>query len=160
MPLSDTVRHHQILGFKKLEEILPTFLPTLFLVIDRIFKISRKVIILNKLFLVFLIFGFNTPANAEQYQRHKYTCPESQGECSEGERAAIKLVNDTYWEMLSERIKDNKFYKYPWYWVYKKEECKYSDGAKEDMPTHTVTMEWIDVDICKKTTKLLDLGRR
>ena len=80
---------------------------------------------MKKLFLLILIFGFNTPVNAEQYQRHKYTCPESQGECSEGERSAIKLVNDTYWEMLSERIKENKFYKYPWYWVYKKGECKY-----------------------------------
>ena len=115
---------------------------------------------MKKLFLLTLIFGLYTPANAEQYQRHKYTCPESQGECSEGERAAIKLVNDKYWKMLSDRIKENKFYKYPWYWVYKKGECKYSVGAKEDMPTHTVTMEWIDVDICDKTTKLIDLGRR
>ena len=51
---------------------------------------------MKKILLLFLIFGFNTPANAEQYQRHKYTCPESQGECTEEERAAIKLVNDTY----------------------------------------------------------------
>ncbi|WP_257473755.1 hypothetical protein [Prochlorococcus marinus] len=29
MLLSDTARYHQILGFKKSEEILPTFLPTL-----------------------------------------------------------------------------------------------------------------------------------
>ena len=28
------------------------------------------------------------------------------------------------------------------------------------MLTHTVTMEWIDVDICKKKTKLIDLGLR
>ena len=115
---------------------------------------------MKKLFLLFLIFSFSAPANSEQYKRHKYTCPESQGECNEGERAAIKLVNETYWEMLTERIKENKFYKYPWYWVYQKGECKYSVGAKEDMPTHTVTMEWIDVDICEKTTKLIDLGRR
>ena len=96
-----------------------------------------------------------TPAIAEQYKRHKYTCPESQGECTGGERAAIKLVNDKYWKMLSDRIKENKFYKYPWYWVYKeKGECKYTVAAKEDMPTHTANMQWIDVDICKKTTKL------
>ena len=106
---------------------------------------------MKNLFLLFLIFGFSTPANSEQYQRHKYTCLESQGECNEEERAAIKLVNDTYWEMLSERIKENKFYKYPWYWVYKKGESNYRVAAKEDMPTHTVTMEWIEVDICKKT---------
>ena len=115
---------------------------------------------MKKILLLFLIFCFNTPANAEQYPRHKYTCPESQGECSEGERAAIKLVNDKYWKMLSDRIKENKFYKYPWYWVYKKEECKYRVGANEDMRTHTVTMEWIDVDICEKTTELIDLSRR
>ena len=116
--------------------------------------------LIKKLLLLGFILGCCSPAHAEQYQRHKYTCPESQGECSEGERAAIKLVNDKYWKMLSDRIKENKFYKYPWYWVYKKGECKYSVGAKEDMPTHTVTMEWIDVDICEKTTKLLDLSRR
>jgi hypothetical protein len=28
------------------------------------------------------------------------------------------------------------------------------------MRTHTANMEWIDVDICEKTTKLIDLGRR
>ena len=112
---------------------------------------------MKKLFLLFLIFSFSAPANSEQYKRHKYTCPESQGECTEGERAAIKLVNETYWEMLTERIKENKFYKYPWYWVYQKDvfnECKYTVAAKEDMPTHTANMEWIDVDICEKTTKL------
>ena len=115
---------------------------------------------MKNLFLLFLIFGFSTPTNSEQYQRYKYTCPESQVECTEGERAAIKLVNETYWEILTERIKENKFYKYPWYWVYNKDECKYTVAAKEDMPTHTANMEWIDVDICKKTTKLIDLGRR
>ena len=114
---------------------------------------------MRKLFLLILIFGLYPHTNAEQYQRHKYTCPKTGGECNEEERAVVKLVNDKFWKMLSDRIKENKFYKYPWYWVYKKEECKYSVGAKEDMPTHTVTMEWIDVDICKKTTKLIDLGR-
>ena len=116
---------------------------------------------MKKLLLLFLIFGFNFSANSEQYKRHKYTCPESQGECTQGERAAIKLVNKTYWEILTERIKENKFYKYPWYWVYKeKGDCKYTVAAKEDMPTHTVTMEWINVDICEKTTELIDLSRR
>ena len=28
------------------------------------------------------------------------------------------------------------------------------------MSTHTANMEWIDVDICEKTTKLINLGRR
>ena len=118
---------------------------------------------MKKLLFLTLIFGLYSPVNAEQYPRHKYTCPESQGECSEGERSALKLVNDTYWEMLSERIKENKFYKYPWYWVYKRDiynECKYTVAAKEDMRTHTANMEWIDVDICKKTTKIRDYRLR
>ena len=115
---------------------------------------------MKKILCFSLFFTLMTPAIAEQYKRHKYACPESQGECSEGERAAIKLVNDTYWEMLTKRIERNTHYKYPWYWVYKSGECKYSVGAKEDMRTHTVTMEWIDVDICEKTTKLIDLSRR
>ena len=115
---------------------------------------------MKKLILLFLIFGFSAPSNSEQYKRHKFACPESQGECSEGEIAAIKLVNDTYWEMLTKRIERNTYYKYPWYWVYKRGGCKYSVGAKEDMRSHTVTMEWIDVDICEKTTKLIDLSRR
>ena len=111
---------------------------------------------MKKLILLLLIFGFNTSANSEQYKRHKYTCPESQGDCTEGERAAFKLVNNTYWEMLTKRIERNTHYKYPWYFVYKdSRECKYTVGAKEDMPTHVVNMEWIEVDICKKTSKLL-----
>ena len=110
---------------------------------------------LKKLILLFLIFGFNTVTNAEQYPIHKYTCPDSGGECKEDERAVVKIVNDKYWKMLSERIKENKFYKYPYYFVYKDlRECKYTVGAKEDMPTHVVNMEWIEVDICEKTTKL------
>ena len=115
---------------------------------------------MKKILCFSLFFTLMTPAIAEQYKRHKYACPESQGECSEGERAAIKIVNDTYWEMLTKRIERNTHYKYPWYWVYKRGECKYSVGAKEDMRTHTVTMEWIDVDICEKTTNLIDLSRR
>ena len=111
-----------------------------------------------------MIFGFNNSIDdsidAKPYFRHKFTCPESQGECTEEEREAIKLVNNKYWEILSDRIKENKFYKYPWYWVYKgKGECKYTVAAKEDMPTHTVTMEWIEVDICKKITKLQTFNR-
>ena len=65
--------------------------------------------------LLIAILALPIMMSAEQYQRHKYTCPESQGECTEGEIAAIKLVNDTYWKMLTERIKENKYYKYPWY---------------------------------------------
>ena len=108
-----------------------------------------------------LILGFYSPIYAEQYPIHKYACPDSGWECNQEERAVVKLVNDKYWKMLSNRIKENKFYKYPYYFVYKdSKECKYTVAAREDMPTHTITMEWIDVDICDKTTKLIDLGRR
>ena len=114
---------------------------------------------MKKKFLLGLFCALFSPLNAKLYPIHKYTC---QGEkCSDGELAAVKLVNNKYWEMLSERIKENKFYKYPWYWVYKeKGDCKYTVAAKEDMPTHTVTMEWINVDICEKTTELIDLSSR
>jgi len=123
---------------------------------NSVIKNNRKVIILKKLFLLTLIFGLYTPVNAEQYPIHKFTCPKTGGECNEEERAVVKLVNDKYWKMLSDRIKENKHYKYPWYFVYKdSRECKYTVGAKEDMPTHVVNMEWIEVDICKKTSKLL-----
>jgi hypothetical protein len=57
---------------------------------------------LNKLFLLFLIFGFDAPINAEQYPIHKYTCPQTGGECNAEERAVVKLVNDKYWKMLSD----------------------------------------------------------
>ena len=111
---------------------------------------------MKKLFLLFLIFCFSSPAKTEIYPRHKYTCPKTGGECSEEEKAVVKLVNDKYWKMLSDRIKENKHYKYPWYFVYKdSRECKYTVGAKEDMPTHVVNMEWIEVDICEKKTRLL-----
>ena len=73
-------------------------------------------IMMKRLFLS-LFFVFITPANAEEYPIHKYTCPKSGGECNEEERAVVKLVNDKYWKMLSDRIKENKFYKYPYYFV-------------------------------------------
>ena len=107
---------------------------------------------MKKLFLLTLIFGLFTPTNAEQYPIHKYTCPKTGGECNDEERAVVKLVNDQYWKMLTDRIKENKFYKYPYYFVYKDaKECKYTVGAKEDMPTHVVNMEWIEVDTVSYT---------
>ena len=66
---------------------------------------------MKKLLLLGFIFGFYTPVSAEQYPIHKYTCPDSGGECNEEERAVVKLVNDKYWKMLSDRIKENKHYK-------------------------------------------------
>ena len=111
-----------------------------------------------KLLLIPLIAALGLPSimDARPYPIHKYTCPDSGGKCNKEERAVVKLVNDKYWKMLSDRIKKNKFYKYPYYFVYKdSRECKYTVGAKEDMPTHVVNMEWIEVDICEKKTKLL-----
>ena len=112
---------------------------------------------MKKILFLSLFFTLITPVNTEQYQRHKYTCPKTGGECNEEEKAVVKLVNDKYWKMLSDRIKENKHYKYPWYFVYKdNRECKFTVGAKEDMPTHVVNMEWIEVDICEKKTRLLN----
>ena len=111
---------------------------------------------MKKILFLSLFFTLFSSVNAKPYPIHKYTCPETGGKCNEEERAVVKLVNDTYWEMLTKRIEHNTHYKYPWYWVYKRGECKYTVGAKEDMPTHTANMEWIDVDICKKTTKIRD----
>ena len=51
---------------------------------------------MKKLFFLTLILGFYTSVNAEQYPIHKYTCPETGGECNEEERAVVKLVNDKF----------------------------------------------------------------
>ena len=65
--------------------------------------------LIKKILLLGFFLGLYTPVNAEQYKRHKYTCPESQGECSEGERAAIKLVNETYWGSLQKELRRINF---------------------------------------------------
>jgi len=41
-----------------------------------------------------------------------YTPGIPEGECSEEESAIIRLFYNKYWKMLSERIEENKFYKY------------------------------------------------
>ena len=64
---------------------------------------------MKKLLFLTLIFGLYSPVNAEQYPRHKFTCPDTGGKCNDEERAAVKLVNDKYWKMLSDRIKENKY---------------------------------------------------
>ena len=38
--------------------------------------------------------------------------------------------------------------------IIEKSNCNYTVAVREDLPTHMATMEWIDVDICKKTIKL------
>ena len=114
-----------------------------------------------KLLLLTLLSAFVLPnaVNAEPASRYKFTCDDFP--CTENELTALKLVNENYGKKLENRLKNNTYYSHPWYWVYKEKwDCKYTVAAKEDMPTHTVTMEWIHVDICEKTTELIDLGRR
>ena len=48
-------------------------------------------IIGGEIVLLGLIFGFYTPVNSEQYPIHKYTCPDSGGECNEEEREVVKF---------------------------------------------------------------------
>ena len=91
--------------------------------------------------------------NAESASRYKVTCDDNP--CTENERTALRLVNENYGKKLESRLKNNIYYPHPWYWVYReKSNCEYTVAVREDMPTHMATMEWIDVDICKKTTKL------
>ena len=91
--------------------------------------------------------------SAEPASRYKVTCVDYP--CTESERKALRLVNENYGKKLENRLKNNTYYPYPWYWVYKeKNNCEYTVAVREDMPTHMATMEWIDVDICKKTLKL------
>ena len=91
--------------------------------------------------------------NSEPASRYKVSCDDYP--CTEDELTALRLVNENYGKKLENRLKNNTYYPYPWYWVYKeKSNCEYTVAVREDMPIHMATMEWIDVDICKKTTKL------
>ena len=89
--------------------------------------------------------------NAESASRYKLTCVDYP--CSKGDLTAIKLVNENYGKQLERRLINNTHYPHPWYWVYKESNCKYTVAVREYMPTHMATMEWVDVDICKKTAK-------
>ena len=91
--------------------------------------------------------------NAKPASRYKVSCDDYP--CTENELIALRLANENYGKKLENRLKNNTYYPYPWYWVYKeKSNCEYTVAVREDMPTNMATMEWIDVDICKKTTKL------
>ncbi len=107
-----------------------------------------------KFLVILLIFvlALTDGINAEPASRFKLTCEDYP--CSEDDLAALNLVNHNYGKKLEKRLIENTYYPHPWYWVYKeKSNCKYTVAVREDMPTHMTTMEWIDVDICKETTK-------
>ena len=103
------------------------------------------------IFPFLFILPFIACVNAEPASRYKLTCEDYP--CSEDDLTAIKLVNDNHGKQLEKRLINNPYYPHPWYWVYKKNNCKYTVAAREDMPTHMATVEWIDVDICKKIVK-------
>ena len=52
-------------------------------------ELKNLILNMKKLFLLFLIFGFHNPAYSEKYPIHKYTCPESQGECTEAKEQQL-----------------------------------------------------------------------
>ena len=108
-----------------------------------------------KLLLIQLlaIFAFPIGANTEPASRYKVTCIANP--CSEEQLNAMSLVNNKYGKGFEKRLIKNTNYPHPWYWVFRrKDKCKYSVAVREDMPTHMVTMEWIDVDLCRETTNL------
>ena len=109
---------------------------------------------MNRLVILFLIaFAYPSALFGEPASRYKLSCKDYP--CSEDYLTATKLVNNKYGKQFEKRLINNTYYPHPWYWVYKgKSNCKYTVAVREDMPTHMATMEWIDVDICKKTTKL------
>ena len=109
---------------------------------------------MNRLVILFLIaFAYPSALFGEPASKYKLSCKDYP--CTENEQKALRLVNENYGKKLENRLKNNTYYPYPWYWVYKeKSNCEYTVAVREDMPTHMATMEWVDVDICKKTTKL------
>lgn len=104
-----------------------------------------------KYFICLFILTFLASVNSEPASRYKLTCEDYP--CSAEDLTAIKLVNNKHGKQLEKRLINNPYYPHPWYWVYKKNNCKFTVAAREDMPTHMATMEWIDVDICKKIVK-------
>ena len=99
------------------------------------------------------VLTFTSRVNAEPASRYKLSCEDYP--CSEEELTAMNLVNNNYGKNLEKRLENNTYYPHPWYWVYReKSNCNYTVAVREDLPTHMATMEWIDVDICKKTIKL------
>ena len=102
-----------------------------------------------------LVAVFVLPAfiKAEPASIYKYTCDNYP--CTEEDLNAMNLVNNNYGKQLENRLINNTYYSHPWYFIYKKNACKYRVYAKEDRPTHTANMETFTVDICKKTIKAM-----
>jgi len=94
-----------------------------------------------------------TVVNGEPASRYKVSCENSP--CSENERTALRLVNENYGKQLENKLINNTYYSYPWYFIYKQKECIFRVYAKEDRPTHTANMETFTVDVCNKTIKAM-----
>ena len=92
-----------------------------------------------------------TAVNAKPASRYKVSCENSP--CTENELTALRLVNENYGKQLENKLINNTYYSYPWYFIYKQRECIFRVYAKEDRPTHTANMETFTADICNKTIK-------
>ena len=94
-----------------------------------------------------------TAVNAKPASRYKVSCENSP--CTENELTALRLVNENYGKQLENKLINNTYYSYPWYFIYKQRECIFRVYAKEDRPTHTANMETFTADICNKTIKAM-----
>ena len=94
-----------------------------------------------------------TAVNAKPASRYKVSCENSP--CTENELTALQLVNENYGKQLENKLINNTYYSYPWYFIYKQRECIFRVYAKEDRPTHTANMETFTADICNKTIKAM-----
>ena len=94
-----------------------------------------------------------TAVNAKPASRYKVSCENSP--CTENELTALLLVNENYGKQLENKLINNTYYSYPWYFIYKQRECIFRVYAKEDRPTHTANMETFTADICNKTIKAM-----
>ena len=55
--------------------------------------------------------------NAEPVSRFKVTCDDYP--CTENVRTVLRLVNKNYGKQLGNKLINNTYYSYPWYFFYK-----------------------------------------
>ena len=108
-----------------------------------------------KYFLIPLIVTLTLPRiiNADPASRYKVSCDDYP--CTEDELTALRLVNENYGKQLENRLTNNAYYPYPWYFISLERECIFKVNVKEDMPTHIAHMETFTVDICNETIKAM-----